>query len=93
MLICDLCYELYKIDWERRISPERKMDSWKNCFEEEAYEVEDYENYLDEAGYDGELYVCHDEFLDAEYLDKEYIKGLLDNDKLYAKYLADIKEH
>ena len=44
-----------------------------------------------EFGYDGELYVCYDEFLDNEYLEEDYIKELLDNEKLYNKYLEDLK--
>ena len=30
-----LCYGLYKMDWMRRISADRQMDSYKNWYEEE----------------------------------------------------------
>lgn len=81
--IARLCYALYKEDWHTRISKDRKQDALKN-----AYEAgESLEEYLDESGYDGELYVCFDEFKTAEFKNEEYIKGLLDNDKLYEEYL------
>ena len=92
MNISELCYELYKIDWERRISAERKMDNVKNWYEEnKQYNNYTYEEYLFDEGYSGELYVCYNEFLGAEYLDEEYIKGILDNDKLFKEYKKDIK--
>ena len=96
MDIRKLCYELYKIDWKHShmITKEREMDSIKDYYEglidnDSEYT---YEDYIEEFGYDGELYVCFEEFCDAEYYDVDYMCTLLDNDKLINIYHEDIKE-
>ena len=95
-MIRKLCYELYKIDWENShmITKDRKMDSIKNYYEDLVGSDEEYtyNDYLEEFGYDGELYVCFEEFLESEYRDKEYIAHLLDNDNLFAIYCKDTKK-
>lgn len=95
MNIMDLCYKLYKEDWESRISPERKkslmIDFWYNISPEDRTE-EALAEYLDENGYQGELYVCFEEFLGAEFLDKEYMKELLTTRELFHRYLNYTKE-
>lgn len=91
-----LCYELYKVDWKHShmITAEREMDSIKDYYEglidlnnDEEYT---YNDYLEDFGYDGELYVCYEEFCDMEYHDKEYMCSLLDNEVLIAMYYKDI---
>lgn len=96
MDIRKLCYELYKIDWKHShmITKEREMDSIKDYYEglidnDSEYT---YEDYIEEFGYDGELYVCFEEFCDAEYYDVDYMCTLLDNDKLINIYHEDIEE-
>ena len=95
MDIRKLCYELYKIDWKHsHITKEREMDSIKDYYEglidnDSEYT---YEDYIEEFGYDGELYVYFEEFCDAEYYDVDYMCTLLDNDKLINIYHEDIKE-
>ena len=96
MNIRKLCYELYKIDWKHShmITKEREMDSIKDYYEglidnDNEYT---YEDYIEEFGYGGELYVCFEEFCDAEYYDVDYMRTLLDNDKLINIYHEDIKE-
>lgn len=99
-MIKQLCYELYKIDWKHShmITKEREMDSIKKYHEildDLTSLVDDteytYDDYLEEFGYNGELYVCYDEFCDAEYQDKEYMCSLLgDNKKLVDVYYEDI---
>ena len=96
MDIRKLCYELYKIDWKHShmITKEREMDSIKDYYEglidnDSEYT---YEDYIEEFGYDGELYVCYEEFCDVEYYDVDYMRTLLDNDKLINIYHEDIKE-
>ena len=95
-----LCYELYKIDWKRShmITPEIENDSVKDYYEyliTDNIDEEDYtyNDYIDEFGYNGELYVCFEEFWENEYLDEDYICGLLDNKKLVAMYHADIEKN
>ena len=96
MDIRKLCYELYKIDWKHShmITKEREMDSIKDYYEglidnDSKYT---YEDYIEEFGYDGELYVCFEEFCDAEYYDVDYMHTLLDNDRLINIYHEDIEE-
>ena len=95
-LISKLCYELYKIDWKRShmITYQMEMDLMKDYYEGlvDHDSVYTYNDYLEEFGYNDELYVCFEEFYDNEYLDKAYIKQLLDNDKLFAEYEEHLKQ-
>ena len=95
MDIRKLCYELYKIDWKHsHITKEREMDSIKDYYEGLVDNDSEYtyEDYIEEFGYNGELYVCFEEFCDTEYYDVDYMHTLLDNDKLINIYHEDIKE-
>ena len=87
----ELAYELYKLDWMRRISVDRQMDAVKDYYGYLTGDDTDQSltDYLEEFGYDGEFYACFDEFLENEYLDKEYMKALL-NDEAYMFYLSDL---
>lgn len=93
--ISKLCYELYKIDWKHshNITKDIEMDNIKNYYEglidnDTEYT---YNEYLEEFGYDGQIYVCYEEFCDNEYQDKQYMCELLDNEKLIKLYHKDIK--
>ena len=95
-MISMLCYELYKVDWKHRhmITADKEMDSIKDYYDglvdsETEYS---YNDYLEEFGYDGELYVCYEEFWESEYRDEDYICGLLNNDRLITMYREAIKE-
>lgn len=100
-MISKLCYELYKVDWKRNhmITADREMDSIKDYYAFLMAEDDEdvnvftytYNDYLEEFGYDGELYVCYEEFLETEYLEDDYICGLLKSEKLIAMYHKDIK--
>lgn len=96
MDISKLCYELYKIDWEHNhgITAERKSDAVIDYYEGLVDDDEYYtfEDYLDEFGYNGELYVCYEEFLYAEYLDSDYMHILLKHPKLIKLYDKDMEE-
>ncbi len=92
--IRELAYTLYKIDWMRRISADRIMDFVKNYYDDEKIDPDpdiSIRDVFDEFGFDGECYVCYDEFIDGEYRDKDYIKTLL-NDTEYEEYLRDIDD-
>ena len=95
-MIRKLCYELYKVDWKHShmITKDREMDSIKNYYEGLVDDDTDYtyNDYLEEFGYDGELYICYEEFLETEYQDEDYICSLLDNENLIDMYRKDIKE-
>lgn len=99
MTIKEICYELYKQDWCQKhgIRTRQKLNSVKNyrkfCKEqgldEESYK---YIEYLNQFGYNGQLYVSYEEFLKTEYLDDSYICGILKSEKLISRYHDDIKE-
>ena len=99
MTIKEWCYEVYKADWKNKhnVTTEKKAHTIKNYLKflkENGFDKESYpfNKYLEEFGYDGELYVCYEEFLGTEYLDHDYICGLLKSEKLIAMYYGDIKE-
>ena len=95
MTIRELAYELYKMDWMRRISCDIQMDTLKDYYQEtteEDREVYTFEDYIFEFGYQGQLYVGFNEFLRAEYLDEFYMKSIFyKNDKLFKEYQEDLK--
>ena len=94
-MISKLCYELYKIDWKRNnITANIEIDNIKDYYEGLVDNDTDYtyEDYVSEFGYGGYLYACYDEFCESEYLDKDYICGLLNDDKLIQMYLEDIEK-
>lgn len=94
-MISKLCYELYKVDWKHsHITKDREMDTIKDYYEGlvECDIDYTYEDYLEEFGYNGELYVCYEEFCDEEYYDKEYICKLLEDQALINLYYADIED-
>lgn len=96
-MISMLCYELYKVDWKHKhmITADREMDSIKGYYEVHP-DMDDteytYNDYLEEFGYDGELYVCYEEFWENEYQDDDYMCSLLNNEKLIAMYHKAIKK-
>lgn len=97
-MISKLCYELYKVDWKRNhmITADREMDNMKDYYEglvDVSIDQYTYNDYLEEFGYDGELYVCYEEFFENEYLEDDYICGLLDNEKLIAMYYEDLRNN
>lgn len=44
---------------------------------------------FEEIGFDGDIWVCFDEFLDVEYRDRAYMQALLTEEE-YQEYLADV---
>ena len=94
-MISKLCYKLYQVDWKRNnITTDIEIDNIKDYYEGLVDNDTDYtyEDYVSEFGYGGYLYACYDEFCESEYLDKDYICGLLDDDKLIQMYLEDIEK-
>lgn len=80
--LCEkICYELYKIDWlYSHTSKEQQSDNIKNYFEDILNEnIVDYtyKEYLDEFGYNSEIYASFEEFMNNEWYDVEYMKGLI----------------
>ena len=96
MTISELGYELYKIDWMSRIKTERKnklvKEYYKYC-KEDAETSMTVDDFVYGYGYDGQLYVCEEEFLNAEYLEEEYMKELFNNKELFEEYKKDLQEN
>lgn len=98
--ISHIAYELYKTDWlnentdaNMRLQAARDYAThWlETTTENPDEEVDSFEDFIFETGYgQGSIYVCYEEFCDAEYHDKNYICGLLQDEKLIARYYADI---
>ena len=102
MNIKEIAYELYKIDWEQdhAISGSRKLSAYREYCDIEVESLKEYhsrtylsfEDYLEDHSYSGELYVCFNEFLEAEYLDVSYMQYLLqDAPHLMELYEKDIE--
>ena len=98
MTIKELAYTLYKIDWMRRISHDRILDFVKTYYDDckinHAHGFHDDPSpleALEEFGFDGELYACEEKFLESEYLDKQYMEYLL-NEEQYKDYLEDLEK-
>lgn len=102
-MIARLAYELYKEAWVQNISP-KTIQNTKAEYGK-AFVNGDFDGslseYINEYGYGGQLYVCLDEFLNAEYRDTEYMKELFamyltDHDSMekgWNEYLEDIKKY
>lgn len=96
--IREICYMQYKSDWKHKhgIGIKEKINSirdYRKFLEENGLDKDSYKysKYLQTFGYNGELYACYEEFLKTEYLDCDYICGLLKSEKLIAIYREDIK--
>ena len=90
-----LAYELYKMHWTREhISKEWQLAEYRGYYLTNLEDNDDnytFEDHLEENGYDGELYVCFDEFIDEEYEDADYMSYLLGNSvfwKAYKEYMG-----
>ncbi len=100
--IKSLCYNLYVFDWkkEHNITSDDEIAVMKRylkeyppeCFSKANPPEQTFDEYLEEYGYNGELYVCFDEFLDNEYEDEEYIQYLLSGTNLYPSYLKSFED-
>lgn len=90
-----LCYELYKLDWKYSNIPTGvEMDSIKDYYQKFVADDTNYtyNDYLNEFGYDGELYANYNCFLDNEYFNSQYIIELLNNKSLIIEYYKDIQK-
>lgn len=93
MDIRSILYAMYQIDWmhSHMITAERWLDVFRRYYVEiPEHERNNYTilDYLNDFGYDGELYACFEEFLECEYLDEAYIKHLCGNEDMFKQYLA-----
>ena len=63
---------------------EGDIDGGTGCDDDFDYMVE----YFEEQGFNGSMFVCYDEFVNAEYGMADYMKQLL-TEREYLEYLAD----
>ena len=98
--ISRFAYDLYKQDWiDTHTNSKMRLDAVRNyrgyvleCIKE-GFEIDSFEEWIEEVGYGGSIYVCYEEFCDAEYHDKDYIcrlLRLLGSIDLIALYYNDI---
>ncbi len=88
--IDELAYKLYKTNWvNSRISPEVQLDTIREWYK--YSNGEGLSTYIEEEGYHGALYVCYEEFMDAEFRDEEFMKELLKDPELIDQYEEFIK--
>lgn len=94
-------YGLYQLDWMAKKGYTIEDVFWAVLEYAEGSGNEDricdkhalldlFSNWESDEGFGGELWVCFEEFLGAEYLDVEYMKALLPFD-LFGEYYEDCK--
>lgn len=76
----DCIYEIYKENWLCENVPSAERLDIRRQYEIDfllGEETRSFEDYIFEEGYNGMLYVCREEFLNAEYEDREFVVSLL----------------
>lgn len=90
------CYELYQLDWLmthgyslqdvinvlREGYAECCSSNLINQHTDWDEDFDSVEEYFEEQGFNGTMFVCEDEFYDCEYQDTEYMEYLLTEDML-----------
>ena len=95
MSLKEYLYEKYKEDWVKEHISENRLLKTKGLYKEYLQEFDEgdekpsFEDYIEENGYEGECYVCFDEFCENELKNKEYILGLLKGEQK-PKYMVSI---
>ena len=91
--IREIAYRKYQLDWmiSHKLSVNDIYKVVKEWSEDPDSNMDSFDKYIEETGFNGSLWVCYDEFLEAEYTDAAYMKYLLTPDE-YKKYCKDIKE-
>ena len=104
MTIKEKAYQLYKLDWlnSHGYTMEDIIYRVMSILDENDFDFKNFNmsgndaryvlDLLEEIGFNGEIYVCYDEFIDNEYQDKDYIKTLLNNEELFEEYLEEQNE-
>lgn len=101
--ISERAYDKYCLDWmmDHGYSLDDFVTELHNMWEEvvnytepEDFDVNEtspnelYRNWWNDCGFDGGIFVCYDEFINAEYGMAYYMKQLLTESE-YLEYLAD----
>lgn len=96
MDIVKIAYEKYKLDWMigHGHTLEELMHELNLMQEEENSSTVSslYKDWEYGFGFGGEIWACHDEFMEYEFSDKDYMKALLTKDE-YDMYMVYAKEN
>lgn len=96
--IAQIAYEKYQLDWMKNHNCSLEelinhLDSiWNESFSYDEGNLspgEAFATFEEDCGFNGSLYVCFDEFLNAEYTDSGYMEYLLNEDE-FSSYQEDI---
>lgn len=96
--IAQIAYEKYQLDWMRNhnCSLEELINHMNDIYDEQFYydgknlsPKDAFAVFEDDYGFNGSLYVCFDEFINAEYTDSGYMEYLLSEDE-FSSYQEDI---
>lgn len=89
--IKQMAYKKYKLDWmlQHGYTLEHLVEEVTDYMDEVGWPFkETYKLWERDCGFDGEIWVCYDEFLDNEYQDVGYMKELL-NENEFNNYCTD----
>lgn len=84
--ICQIAYEKYQLDWIK--SHGHSLDEIFEICSNSIGEDSSPKDYLEEHGFDGEIYASYEEFLASEYKNISYMSQLLGK-KEFVEYLKD----
>ena len=97
--IYKLLYSLYKLDWmcSHNITKQQEIDTLFTFFDyveesEVSMDYANFEDFLMNYGFSGEIYCCFDEFCDNEFKDSDYMLYLIgDRPTIRTLYLKELK--
>ena len=83
-------YEAYKQEWVEENVTAAMEEEAENEYEELSEDYASFNDYIEENGYQGSLYVCYEEFLDCEYQDEDWIKSHLNSEQAKVLWENDV---
>ena len=98
MNIRNIAYSKYQLHWmldhgysimDLVVALRQRQTEDPEDFDQLSYPIDClFEEWEEDSGFNGELWVCFDEFCEEEYEDAEYMRTLL-TDEEFAEYLKD----
>lgn len=89
--IKEICYNFYKMEWKHtHITKEIELEALRDYYLNSQVNRNinySFNDYIYDNGYFGMCCVCFEEFCKNEFLEEEYMKALLKEDKLIKMYL------
>lgn len=98
------CYEMYQLDWMKTHGYSLQdafnvlREGYAECYASGMIDggtgcdddFDAMEEYFEEQGFNGNLFVCENEFYDCEYQDIDYMKYLL-SPAMFKQYLGELE--